>query len=70
VDDSGIVGDPGWEPMPVPPGFEDKLTVTLEVAVSELQVKLERSLSDGGYIELKADSTKPRVTIDILCSGE
>lgn len=69
---SGKQPDLGWGPMPVPQGFPDKPTVTVEVAVSESQEKLERDVrwwlnpARGGAnltVTIKVDRKKPRLTI-------
>lgn len=72
--DKGGIKEPdlGWGPKPVPQGFPDKPTVTVEVAVSESQEKLERDVRwwlnpDRGQANLtmtiKVDRRKPRFTI-------
>lgn len=42
--DNGKELDLGWGPMTAPQGFPDRPTVTLEVAVSKSQEKLERDV--------------------------
>ncbi|CAG8010227.1 unnamed protein product [Penicillium nalgiovense] len=71
---SGKEPDVGWGPAPNQPGHTGKPTVTLEVAVSESQAKLERDVgwwlrpTKGGTnvtATVKVDRRAPHLTIDI-----
>ncbi|KAJ5423048.1 hypothetical protein N7445_011156 [Penicillium cf. griseofulvum] len=69
----GKEGDQGWGPLPVPRGFPDKPTVTLEVGVSESHIKLQRDVhwwlhpakgSANTTVTIKVDRKRPRLMID------
>ncbi|KAJ5826699.1 hypothetical protein N7447_003462 [Penicillium robsamsonii] len=69
----GKEGDQGWGPIPVPQGFSDKPTVTLEVGVSESHVKLRRDVdwwlhpakgNANTTVTIKVDRKRPRLMID------
>ncbi|KAJ6185104.1 hypothetical protein N7519_006405 [Penicillium mononematosum] len=71
---SGKESDAGWGPAANQPGHTGKPTVTLEVAVSESQAKLEQDVgwwlspTKGGAnvtVTVKVDRRAPRLTIDI-----
>ncbi|KAJ5940178.1 hypothetical protein N7516_000346 [Penicillium verrucosum] len=69
----GKEGDQGWGPLPVPQGFPDKPTVTLEVGISESQMKLQRDVhwwldpakgDANTTVTIKVDRKRPRLMID------
>lgn len=71
---SGKESDVGWGPAVDQPGHTGKPSVTLEVAVSESQAKLERDVgwwlspTKGGAnltATVKVDQRAPRLTIEI-----
>lgn len=69
----GKEADQGWGPLPVPQGFPNRPTVTLEVGVSESHIKLRRDMewwlhpAKGNVntaFTIKVDRKCPRVMID------
>ncbi|KAJ5817611.1 hypothetical protein N7447_007619 [Penicillium robsamsonii] len=71
---SGKEADWGWGPAVGQPGHTGKPTVSLEVAVSKSQAKLERDVgwwltsTKGGAnltVTIKVDRRAPRLTIDV-----
>lgn len=69
----GKEGDQGWGPLPVPGGFPNKPTVTLEVGVSESHIKLWRDVewwlhpAKGNVnttVTIEVDRKRPRLMID------
>ncbi|KAJ5361938.1 hypothetical protein N7541_002782 [Penicillium brevicompactum] len=69
----GKEADQGWGPFPVPRGFPDKPTVTLEMGVLESHTKLQQDAEwwlhpakDNANITLsmKVDRRRPRIMID------
>jgi hypothetical protein len=69
----GKEADQGWGPLPVPQGFLDKPTVTLEVGVSESHIKLRRDVewwlhpargNVNTTITIKVDRKRHRLMID------
>ncbi|KGO74885.1 hypothetical protein PITC_043860 [Penicillium italicum] len=69
----GKEGDQGWGPLPVPQGFPNKPTVTLEVGVSESHAKLQRDVewwlhpakgNANTTVTIKVDRKRLRLMID------